>query len=76
MSDVALAAAAAPPPPGIPTLASLGIATADVSTACGVLEALSGAGAPGMALFNAAGRPPLRRLRKAVAPFLEEMRRR
>ena len=59
----------------IPTLASLGIAHTDLSAACSALEALSGAGKSGLALFHAPGRPLLRRLRKAVAPFLEEMRR-
>ena len=60
---------------GVPTLASVGIAPEEVSAACAVLEKLAAAGAPGLALFNATGRPPMRRLRKAVAPLLEEMRR-
>ena len=57
-----------------PTSESLGISSEDLATACTVLEKLGGAGDAGIALFNAKSET-MRRLRKAVAPLLEEMRR-
>ena len=53
------------------TLDSLGITEEQVKTTMETLETLAKAGEPGFDLFNSR---PMKRMRKAVVPFLEEMR--